>query len=69
MVIGLIVLVVIFFDFGNVVVIFLIILVLFLVSGVNYVYILIVGVGGFCLSIFMIWLINIINGKILFGCL
>lgn len=30
-------------------------------------YTLIVGVGGFCLSTFTIWLINITNGKILPG--
>lgn len=67
MVIGLTALVAILPDFGNAAVIFLIILVLLLASGVNYVYTLIVGVGGFCLSTFTIWLINITNGKILPG--
>lgn len=47
MVIGLTALVAILPDFGNAAVIFLIILVLLLASGVNYVYTLIVGVGGF----------------------
>ena len=67
MVIGLTALVAILPDFGNAAVIFLIILVLLLASGVNYVYTLIVGVGGFCLSTFTIWLINITNGKVLPG--
>ncbi|MBF8807913.1 MAG: FtsW/RodA/SpoVE family cell cycle protein [Enterococcus lacertideformus] len=50
-------------DFGNATVIFLIILVLLLASGINYVYTLIVGFGGVGLSILAIWLINITHGK------
>ena len=54
-------------DFGNATVIFLIILVLLLASGINYVYTLIVGVGGVGLSALAIWLINITHGKIFPG--
>ncbi|HFC9339313.1 TPA: FtsW/RodA/SpoVE family cell cycle protein [Enterococcus hirae] len=54
-------------DVGNATVIFLIILVLLLASGINYVYTLIVGVGGVGLSALAIWLINITHGKIFSG--
>ncbi|MBO0460426.1 FtsW/RodA/SpoVE family cell cycle protein [Enterococcus sp. DIV1298c] len=50
-------------DFGNATVIFLIIIVLLLASGVNYLYTLIVGVGGVIFSIVAIWLINVTQGR------
>ncbi len=54
-------------DFGNATVIFLIIIVLLLASGVNYVYTLIVGVGGIIFSVVTIWLINVTQGKLFPG--
>ncbi|MGM9904534.1 cell division protein FtsW [Enterococcus sp. 10A9_DIV0425] len=54
-------------DFGNATVIFLIILVLLLASGVNYLYTLIVGIGGIFFSSFVIWLINVTHGKLFPG--
>jgi cell division protein FtsW len=54
-------------DFGNAAVIFLIVLVMLLASGVNYFYTLIVGFGGIGISAFVIWLINVTHGKILPG--
>ncbi|WP_206857885.1 FtsW/RodA/SpoVE family cell cycle protein [Candidatus Enterococcus mangumiae] len=50
-------------DFGNATVIFLIIIVLLLASGVNYLYTLIVGVGGVIFSVIAIWLINVTQGR------
>ncbi|MBO1298752.1 MULTISPECIES: FtsW/RodA/SpoVE family cell cycle protein [unclassified Enterococcus] len=50
-------------DFGNATVIFLIIIVLLLASGVNYLYTLIVGVGGVIFSVVAIWLINVTQGR------
>lgn len=54
-------------DFGNATVIFLIIIVLLLASGVNYFYTLIVGVGGIVFSVVTIWLINVTQGKLFPG--
>ncbi|MDA9462287.1 FtsW/RodA/SpoVE family cell cycle protein [Enterococcus mundtii] len=54
-------------DFGNATVIFLIIIVLLLASGVNYFYTLIVGVGGIIFSVAAIWLINVTQGKLFPG--
>lgn len=65
LVLGLTVIVAILPDFGNATVIFLIVLVMLLASGVNYYYTWIVGIGGVGLSIFVIWLMNVTHGKIL----
>ncbi|MFV0560313.1 MAG: FtsW/RodA/SpoVE family cell cycle protein [Enterococcus sp.] len=52
-------------DFGNASVMFLLVLVLLLVSGVNYMWSLIITVGGVGLSGFIIWLMDVTKGKIL----
>lgn len=67
LVLGLTALVAVLPDFGNATVIFLIILILLLASGINYIYTLIVGFGGVGLSFLAIWLINITHGKIFPG--
>lgn len=54
-------------DFGNATVICLIILVLLLSSGVNYMYTIFVGIISLGLSMFAIWLINITHGRIFPG--